>query len=98
MFGAMETILSGVRAGVLADVALRAEDLPDVGGRDRLLGRSFGRDDAVLEKNQPLGVGRGQVDVVLGGDDGLALILLQAFENAVDLGLVADIEMEAGAR
>ena len=33
---------------------------------------------------------------MFGDDDGLALVFLEAFEDAVDLDLVADVEMEAG--
>ncbi len=78
-----------------ADVDLGAEDPADVVGRDRGERISLGRHGPVLQEDETAGEGRGQVDVVLGRDDGLALSGLERFEDAVDLGLVADVEVEA---
>ena len=88
--------LGQARPGIAADVDVGAEDRQDVRGRDRRRRRALGGDSAVLEKDQPFRVGRGQVDVVLGRDDGLSPSPLEVLEDAVDLGLVADIEVQAG--
>ena len=59
-------------------------------------GGPWAGEPAVLEEDEPSGIRDGQVDVVLGGQDRLPLLPLEAPEDLVDLDLVADVEMGAG--